>query len=189
MQIFYYNYEISNHFLDRKTQFSDGSIVSKKDFQSLLSKTSSEVTMGNKLQPMHLEVKGLDRQNVKMACELLSNTVANLFRYFFPGKKALADFIDLSDKAFNIMNAQTMENSDFTRSAFGGENLPEQLKILENFRDQILKTKFYGTPRFHTGLVTAITGIIQLQATLQKDFNVVKLLTSHTTQESVQHFL
>ena len=182
MQIFYYNFENSNHFLDRLTKFPDGLTVSKKDFKSLLSKIGSEVTMGQKLLPMHLEVKGLDRQNVKTACELLSNTVAELFRYFFGEKKALSDFIDLADKSFNIMCSKYSEHPDFSRSAFGGQNFDNQLTTLKEFQDLVSKTQFYGAPRFNMGIIGAITAIIQLQSTIQNDFNVTTLLTSHTTQ-------
>ena len=170
--------------MDRKTKFRNGITVSKKDFDALYRKVKTEVSVGHKLKPIHLECSSFDRQNVRLACELLSQTVASMIRHYFPSKGALADFIDCADKSFNIFTSKNCDHPDFTRSIFGGENLQKQVEILKKYRELIQSTKFFGTPRFHYGLIGAINAIIELQQTLQNDFNIPSFPTSHTTQGS-----
>ena len=138
--------------MDRKTLFQNETTVSKKDFEDLFSKIKGEVTIGHKLKPLHLECKGSDRQNVRLACELISQTVSKMFRHFFPrdrAKKALADLIEQADMTFNLMTAEGLGNSDVTRNALGGENFNEQLEILLKFSNLISNTKFFGKIRFN----------------------------------------
>ena len=179
---------LRNHFLDRKTKFNDGLTSSKRDFDLLYKKITSEVTFGHKLRPIHLECKGFDRQNVRLACELISQTVASLLRHHYPRKESLANMIDLADTTFNLLTAQSAENSDFTRSALGGVHLQNQLDILIKFRTLVEETEFYGQTRFNKGIVMAINAEIELQNLLANEYNVPCLKTSRTTQECVLLF-
>ena len=172
-----------NHFLDRKTKFTDGFVASKKDFDALYKKVQCEVSIGHKLRPIHLECSSFDRQNVRLACELVSQTVASLFRHHFPRKEALAALIEMADMTFNILTTEIPESSDFTRTALGGPHLEDQLKILTKFRAVVKETIFYGKTKFEKGIVMAITAEIELQKLLEKDYNVPFLKTNRTTQE------
>ena len=168
--------------MDRKTKLASGQTVSKKDLEALLRKVNSEVSIGHKLKPLHLECQGMDRQCVRLACELISQTVAALMRHYFPGKAPFADLIEIADSVFNLMTAEKLENSDFTRSAFGGPNYEKQLELLTEFKDLISRTVFYGKTRFDSGMTMAISAIIQLQKDLEDNHNISQLRTNRTTQ-------
>ena len=160
--------------------------VSKKDFNDLYSKLKSEVTIGHKIQPIHLDCTGFDRQNVRLACELLSKTVSLMFRHYFPNnlaKKSLSELIKLVDMVFNLLTAKDLDNTDFVRSALGGQHLEKQLDLLNEFKDLISRTKFHGKVRFPTGLIISVQAHIELQQVLQNEYNIPQLLTNHTTQE------
>jgi hypothetical protein len=61
-----------NHLMDDVTVFDDGAIILKSDFEDLLAKVNSEVSCGFKLTEHHLNCQQSDRQNVRLACQLLS---------------------------------------------------------------------------------------------------------------------
>jgi hypothetical protein len=77
MVIFTYDFvhafkNVRNHFLDDVVVFDDGAIIFKLDFEELLAKVNSEISCGFKLSPHHLNCQQSDRQNVRLACQLLS---------------------------------------------------------------------------------------------------------------------
>ena len=171
---------------DGVTTLPDGSRVSKKDFTDLWNKLDTEV-LCHKLRPIHFTCKEMDRQNVKIAAQTLSHSVAVLFKKLFPTqttKISLSEFIDTTYSAFNILNSTCDEHANFTKSAFGGQNLENQLEILNKFRDLISNTKFSGKPRFNNGLIICVKATILLQKQLSEKFNISKLKTRYITQET-----
>jgi hypothetical protein len=113
---------IRNHMLDKATVFSDGSIATKEDFETLFQMVSSEISCGYKLTDLHLNCQGSDRQNVRLACQLLSNTTATIFKILFPNDKhiaTLSDFIKTLDEAFDIMTSKVIFSNKPSRCALG----------------------------------------------------------------------
>ena len=162
----------------------DGSVIKKQDFLDLWRKLDSEI-MYHKLKPIHFTVKEMDRQNVRIAAETLSRTVAGLFRKLFPNdtaKNTLANFIELAKLAFNILTSTHDDHFDFSKSSFGGKNIEKQLQVLEDFHDQLSKTKFSGKPRFNNGALICIKANILLQETLAKKHNIQSFKTRNTSQ-------
>ena len=171
--------------MDRKTKFPNGSIVEKNDFLQLYRKLETGENFGKNLKPIHFHCKGMDRQNVRLACQLLSHRVSLLFKHYFPNnvaKEALAAFIELADKVFNLLTAEKLDDQDFTRCALGGPDLNRQLQILTDFETMVTETKFYGRPEFNKGILISIQVHRQLQTKLQNDFDIPHLKTNHTTQ-------
>lgn len=75
-----------------------------------LLETSTEISPLYKLSIHHLEVKGLDRQCVRLASELFSHTVAESLRRNFTNDEVvhkLSDFIELVKNWFITMNSYT----------------------------------------------------------------------------------
>ena len=87
----------------------NGFEFSVTDFQDLLKKVETQNMQISKLTAKHVTCKKSDRQNVKLACELLSNSTACLMRDHFPEcpkKKQLSDIISLLDKGFNLITSK-----------------------------------------------------------------------------------
>jgi hypothetical protein len=63
---------LRNHFMDDVVVFDDGAIIFKSDFEELLVKVNSEISCGYKITEHHLNCQQSDRQNVRLACQLLS---------------------------------------------------------------------------------------------------------------------
>ena len=99
----YYTYDFiheyknqRNNILDFKMRIYDTE-VSKKDFEDLFKVCKGEFNDGQHLTNKMLNCRGPERQNVGLACNLLSEKTANLFRKHFAddeAKMVLADFIE-----------------------------------------------------------------------------------------------
>lgn len=99
---------LRNWFIDGGFLLLDGTELNQFRIRQLI-ECNSEISPLFKLSLFHLEVKGTERQNVRVASELLSHTVAASLRRNFLNDtvvEKLANFIDLVDKWFDI---QSME--------------------------------------------------------------------------------
>lgn len=87
--------------------------------------------------------KGPERQNVPLAVELLSHTVAvNLIRHFGEDEEArlLAEFIEIVDKWFNLMNSNNPCENVASKKCFGLD-LEAQHKILSDMELLMASTR------------------------------------------------
>lgn len=87
-----------------------------------------------KLSLRHLTVKGAERQNVRLAAELLSHTTAvNLRRHFGEYREAilLAEIIETIDRWFDLMNSHQLHQGIPFKSAYGTD-LGIQNKVLDD---------------------------------------------------------
>ena len=77
---------LGNHMLDKGfTLSSEGKTVNlcKEDFEKLLLLDSKELKLVPKLNHSHLDVRGIGRQRVRPAAQLLSESVAKAFTFHF----------------------------------------------------------------------------------------------------------
>lgn len=98
---------LRNWFIDGGFLLSDGTELNQYRIRQLL-ESNTEISPLYKLSILHLELKGAERQCVRMASELLSNTVAESLRRHFPGDEVfqkLSDFIELVNNCFDIKNS------------------------------------------------------------------------------------
>ena len=62
------------------------------DFEQLLEKLeASEISIAPRLTRSHLYVNGQDKQNVRVAAQLLSMSVGQAFRHLFPGDSKMQE--------------------------------------------------------------------------------------------------
>lgn len=67
---------VRNHFLDSGFNISSN-IINKTIVEQLHSVSISELTYVHKLTVYHLNLKGSDRQHVRLAAQVISNTMVN----------------------------------------------------------------------------------------------------------------
>lgn len=65
---------IRNNFIDSCFYLKDGSFISDSCIREMLTATKTEYGLAYKLSEIHLNVSGQQRQRVKYATQLLSNT-------------------------------------------------------------------------------------------------------------------
>ena len=104
---------LRNHTLDDELVIkkSDGNFVTltKEHFSRLIERDSEcgDFRLCYKLSKYHLDVKGSERQRVRTATELFSDTVSKAFLFYFPDDmKEQADIITVVDDWFDVMNSR-----------------------------------------------------------------------------------
>ena len=115
----------------------NGHEFSVTDFQDLLKKVETQEMQISKLTAKHLTCKQSDRQKVRLATELLSNSTACLMKDHFPEcpkKKQLSDIISLLDKGFNVMTSKltNIDHPDVSKRPLGS-NVSEQFTYVSIF--------------------------------------------------------
>lgn len=73
---------IRNHFIDRGFIFSNNTYIGRQIIEEYLSTTkNSDFKLAYKITEKHLNVMGTQRQNVKLAAQLFSNTMSTAIKY------------------------------------------------------------------------------------------------------------
>ncbi|KAL4120898.1 hypothetical protein QTP88_013507 [Uroleucon formosanum] len=78
--------------LDTGFILSDGCMINATPLKELLKVTNTEISVCHRLSQKHLECVKAERQNVGLAAQLLSHSVATALIYYKPGKNTLQTF-------------------------------------------------------------------------------------------------
>lgn len=122
---------LRNWFIDFGFVLSNGKILKKDKVYELLHKTNTEISPNFKLSELHFDCSKTERMKVSLAAELFSHTTATCLKRYFPNDEeasSLADFIDLVNKWFDVMNSYTVVGPWYKR-AYGLE-LKHQNEVL-----------------------------------------------------------
>lgn len=124
---------LRNWFIDGGFLLQDGTELNQAKIRELL-KMNTEISPLFKINLKHLAVEKAERQNVILASELFSRTVAKCLLRTFPNDtivEKLAHFIDLVNNWFDIMNSYSITGIGFKQPY--GLSLDEQNKVLGKF--------------------------------------------------------
>ena len=130
-----------NWFLDTGFILKDGTLINVEPVRALVDATSSEISSCHKLKSTHVTCEKTQRQNVRLAAEVFSNTTATALKRYLPGSnKILArdvgEFIELVNNWFDIMNSYTPSAVVPTKRPFG-LNMIQQNATLEDMKATI----------------------------------------------------
>lgn len=136
---------LRNWFIDGGFKLQDETILNKFKIREII-ETNPEISPIFKLSLHHITLTGSDRQNVRVASQLFSHSLATYLRKHFPYDpqvQKLSKFIELVNKWFDICNS-------YTFFAFGykkpyGTNLQEQDLVLGLFNylnESLIGTNF-----------------------------------------------
>ena len=138
-----------NHLFDYgfRVPAEDGTLVPlvKKDFEDVLAKNrgGSELRTVFSLSRAHLDVKGSQRQRVRLAVQTLSNRVAEAMLEAGPQNleyKAKYTAVKLFNDWFDVMNAKSRNDKNPLSRGMSPEiNGAKQLLILDNMEQFLLK--------------------------------------------------
>lgn len=121
----------------------NGSNINKTCLEELLALNAAELKIAYKLSVAHLDVKGSQRQNVKLAAQVFSNTNATAIRWC--GEQGLlmslqwketANVLQLFNDWFDLFNSKYKYGRSNISHAYG-TNIKEQNTILDNMNDFI----------------------------------------------------
>lgn len=186
---------VRNHFLDHGFETHDGKIINSSCVKELIHRSKSDLKVTHRLSETHLEVKGSQRMNVRLAAQLLSNTTAQALSLF--GKAGLlqaetwsatSHFILLVDTWFDLLNSRQLYDKKPSRSAF--EASDRQKDVLQQMIHTI--SHLHVSSRRH--LLMFQKGIIITSKSLLNLFDMVKvkydfrfLCTRKLNQDVVEH--
>lgn len=190
---------LRNHFIDQGFLLN-GTFMDKSCFESLLDISTSELSIVHKVSKYHIELKGTERQKVRPAVQLLSNSVSKAVSYC--GKSGLmpselpweqvSDFVQLINRWFDVMNSKTkIRANEPSKNAFG-INLKDQKEVLEK-TSNVIKTLRVGKHKsliqFQKGILLSNRSIVELFLYLQKRHSDVQyILTTRLNQDILENF-
>ncbi|KAJ6639291.1 Transposable element P transposase [Pseudolycoriella hygida] len=187
---------LRNWFIDGGLLLSDGTELNQYRIRQLL-ESNTEISPLYKLSLHHLEVKGAERQCVRLASELFSHTVAESVRRNFPKDAVahkLADFIELVNNWFDIMNSYTPNGIAY--KAPYGKDLEEQNRVLDEMYWTIKTMKCFNKKGelqeslqiSQKGILMSITSIKGLRKEMEEKFKFRFILTHRTNQDFEENF-
>lgn len=179
---------LRNHFLDSGIKLSCGTVVTKASIEKLLSLDNAEMKMCPKLSQFHLSVKGRERQRVSLALQLFSKTTAQAIRYLMPEEEQTADFFQLVNDSFDILNSRRIVDKKPLASAYG-TNEQLQRTILNNMY-LCCQTMQVGNRKqllpFQKGLLMSINSLFGLHADLLSR-GIKYILTGRLNQDCLEN--
>jgi hypothetical protein len=145
-----------------------------------------------KLSYIHVNCKGNDRQRVKYAVQLFSDTVAKALKFKFGDEfSAQSEIITTIDTWFDVMNSHCKFHWKNNKCALG-VNEPEQLNALRKMLD-LVKNMYFGNDQtrlakkpFQTGIIVSINSTMSLYEELRHE-GLSYLITSRLNQDSLEN--
>lgn len=186
---------IRNHLLDKTFLLPDGKggydELSKRDFEELLQKDSSELRICHKVHYDHLNCKSNARQRVRPAAQLLSRTVGKAFTYFYGEKGLLKEKALLTiDSWFDTMNSRQIVDKKKLASAFGVE-IEDQMKALDDMEQLIKEMKIEGLSHklpWQKGILISIQSMRALYDDLVVHGPLQFILTTRLNQDHLENY-
>ena len=190
---------LRNHVFDHGISLNSGYFLSKTIFERILALEQSELKICFKISKSHLLVQGPERQNVRKAAQLFSNTVGNFILEFLPSETPAGNFILLIDKLFDLFNSTIeINNKNSMKAGFCGSI--EQMNLLLVAYNEINTLRVGRASKtnnltfrknllpFQIGILQSINSLIKLFEYVKINFSVRYLLTFKLTQDCLQIF-
>jgi hypothetical protein len=173
-------------------RLENGTILNSDLLLEVLSKDNGEIKLCHQLKPEFLTLKGNARQKVGPAKAIFSHTVAKAISVLTENKTA-ADFFDLIDSFFDIMNSKRpLSNIRLINSAFGitDDILKEQKEVLRKVKHEVENMRVVGKKSilpFQKGIIISISSLIDLYEE-QKSKGIKYIMTCRLTQDVLESF-
>lgn len=182
---------LRNHFLDSGI-YVNGKLINAAALQRLLELNSGDLKIVHKLTPLHLDVTGTQRQNVKLATQVFSSTnAAAIKRYGMqklmdecPNWSETADFLKLFNDWFDIFNSVCKFGTHPGLNAFG-VNLTQQNAILSDVTSIVQNMRVAGKK----SLLPFQNGILLSNASLRNLYEDLRIRCNSSDKESMSYIL
>lgn len=183
-----------NHFVEKGLVVCGNEHITKSCLEQLLQKQKTDLKIAFKLTSEHLFPK--NKQNVKLASQLFSNSNANALR-FYGGKglingnwKETADIVQMFNDWFDVLNASIPFTSQKEKCAFGVHYV-YQKKILDEMSHFINESLVFGHKYklpFQTGILVTNKSLLDLYTYLSQTHKFQYVLTSKLNQDVLENF-
>lgn len=178
---------LRNHFLDHGFT-SAGVKIDKTCLEKLLKATTSDLKICHKITRYHLDLKSTERQKVRPAAQLFSNTTSKAIEWcgmkrFMEGTswQKTAELLKLINNWFDLFNSQNKYGTHPGSNAFG-INLENQIELL-NHTNEYISSMRVGTHvkliQFQKGILLSNASLISLYQYLKETYTTLNIC-SHT---------
>ena len=145
-----------------------------------------------KLSDIHVNARGHERQRVKYATQLFSETVAGALEYLYRDEYSeQAKIISLCDSYFDVMNTKQMYDVKKNRCALGIHE-EEQFEILNSMEELVSKMYFVtekgnlSQKPFQKGITVAIKSVKDLYMEMKQE-GWKYLITRRVNQDALEN--
>lgn len=185
---------IRNWFLDYGFILGDETVITKEPVKCLIEDSRSEISSCYKLNHLHITCERAQRQNVALAAQLMSNTTATALKRYLPGPNKqlaanVADFIDIINKWFDIMNSYIPSATLITKLPYG-KKLEIQDEVLEKakqlFRTMRARSK-NALQIFQKGAIISTISLQKLFTDLKERYGIHYILTHRLNQDCLEN--
>lgn len=190
---------IRNNFVDSGFKLRNGEHVSDTAVRELMSLKKTEYSLAHKLSEFHLNLFGQQRQRVKHAVQLLSESVSKAVMFlgekgFIKSEnfKSTAKYIELVDEWFDVMNSCRKYSDKSSRNGFG-VNLDRQHKVLQEMISvtntmRVENSRRKGLYQFQKGILLSSQSLTGLYNMMHELFGIEYILTRKLNQDCLEHF-
>lgn len=186
---------LRNWLLDKGFKLKDNSVLNKNPLQALVALTDSEVNACWKINQKHIDVEKTNRQNVRLAAQLLSNNVSTALLRYKPGEdKVMAEnlghFIGDIDLWFDIFNSYVPKGTVPSKNAYG-INLKNQNDHLKKMYELIYDMRVVGKNTlmtFQKGMLMSIISLQKLFEDMKTTLDIKYICTHKLNQDSLENF-
>lgn len=189
---------LRNHFLDSGLHV-DGHFVTSAALERLLQINSGDLKIAFKLSRIHLDVKGTQRQNVKLATQIFSATNASAIEWCgsrgfmdnCPEWVATATLLKMYNDWFDIFNSVSKYGNNPGQNGYGVD-LVQQNNILAKVTSTTKHMKVGNRQAllpFQKGILICNSSLRNLYYDLKKKFNseMSYVITSRLNQDVVEN--
>lgn len=187
---------LRNHFIDQGFRIKE-KLIDTTCIKKIISSSRDDLKIAHKINDYHLSIKGTERQKVRPAAQLLSNTVAKAVEWcgmegFLSNThwKETSTFIKLINDWFDVFNSQVKYGSHPGANAFGVD-LEKQIMIL-NETSETVSQMMVGNHKalipFQKGIVLSNNSLIELFQYLQNQYDLDYILTYKLNQDILENF-
>lgn len=137
---------LRNHLIDHGFVLPTGKLITKEVFEKLieLNYNRSDLQYCYKLSSSHVIISGSERQNVRKAAELLSETVSKAILHHFPEQSHVGEFVKTINDGFDVLNSRCgMNEKNMIKSGYGID-LQVQDEALEKLLNLCLQMRVMG---------------------------------------------
>lgn len=189
---------LRNHFLDSGFLL-EGKLITKLPFLELMDKTKDcDLNIAYKITDRHMNVKGAERQKVKLATQLFSHTnscalkrLGNMNLIESQNWEELSDFIKLVNDWFDIFNSKLPRIDPRKRMSAYGLELENQSQILRNMESTIQNMRVNSKKNlmpFQKGILMSIKSLEMLFEDMRSKYNIKYLITNRLNQDILEGF-
>jgi len=181
---------LRNHFLDHGFILPSGTAISKDTVRDLMNVDGPELKIAHKLTPLHVNVSGMERQKVRLAAQLFSGTTAAAIRSKWPDKQEMANFFQLVNDAFDVLNSRIKTGKLPHQSAYGLA-LDAQDHVLDAMSVMLANTHAIGKKillPFQKGFLLSIAATKGLFNDIRSRFGAHYFMTTRLNQDCLENF-